>query len=469
MYLDYFGLSEHPFRITPHTDFFFTGSDRGAILNALLYAAQHEEGIIKVTGEVGSGKSMLCRMLMDNLPNNIVFIYLANPSLNRDEILFAIADDLGLVVPTNARIAFLIRQLQETLVELYSQGKRVLLLVDEAHAMPAESLEEIRLLSNLESSKHKLLQIILFGQQELDSLLNTAKMRPLRERITQHFRLAPLGHKDIDDYINFRLTAAGYAGPKLFELKALQRIVEASQGLARRINILADKSLLAAYTTGRKTINESLVDFAIKDAGYNKQTAHLYQANTSRIISKNWKVLLGLGATLLMAVVGLKYFAMMPTTPSSTATGAKSQTLDQVNAQSKTNAAAPSLTVANSPSFNAEKIHSSFNQLAQRGNLWLSHTEEAYTIQVLATAAGQAQKDRLAEWLEQIPNEQQNLLMIFAEEVFRETEILSVTYGTYANKSEAIVAYSSLSARVKPKLLQIRSRTFLQGKNTSKS
>ena len=167
LYLEHFGMREPPFRITPHTDFFFTGANRGPTLDALIYAITQDEGIVKVTGEVGSGKTMLCRMLLERLPPHVETLYLANPSLSRQEILGAIADELG--IPTDGKATHsLTRALQDALITRYAEGKRVVLLIDEAHAMPAESLEEIRLLSNLESKATKLLQIALFAQPELD-------------------------------------------------------------------------------------------------------------------------------------------------------------------------------------------------------------------------------------------------------------------------------------------------------------
>ena len=198
MYLSHFGLNEAPFRITPHTEFFFAGANRGATLEALLYAITHDEGIVKVTGEVGSGKTMLCRVLVERLPKNVETIYLANPSLSRDEILHAIADDLQLD-SRGERRDVLLRSLQERLIKLYAAGRRVVVLIDEAHAMPIETLEEIRLLSNLESNRHKLLQIVLFGQPELDEHLALPNMRQLNERITHSFKLEPLVRSDVDE------------------------------------------------------------------------------------------------------------------------------------------------------------------------------------------------------------------------------------------------------------------------------
>jgi type II secretory pathway predicted ATPase ExeA/septal ring-binding cell division protein DamX len=267
MYLEHFGLKEAPFRITPHTDFFFQGANRGATLEALLYAITNDEGIVKVSGEVGSGKTMLCRVLMERLPATIETIYLANPSLSRDEILLAIGDELKLPLEKD-RQTRVIRSLQEHLLRLFGEGRRVVVLIDEAHAMPEETLEEIRLLSNLESNRHKLLQIVLFGQPELDDHLDTAEMRQLKERITHSFRLEPLVRGDIENYVDFRMRAAGYRGPKVFSRHAIRLIARASQGLTRRINILADKALLAAFAEGTHGVTARDVRRAVRDSEF---------------------------------------------------------------------------------------------------------------------------------------------------------------------------------------------------------
>jgi len=267
MYLDHFGLNEPPFRITPHTDFFFGGANRGATLDALLYAISHDEGIVKVSGEVGSGKTMLCRVLMERLPANVETIYLANPSLSNDEILFAIADELKIEL-TNDRPSRLMRALLDHLITLYAEGRRVVVLIDEAHAMPRETLEEIRLLSNLETNRHKLLQIVLFGQPELDEHLNTPQLRQLMDRITHTFRLEPLAGNDVERYIDFRMRAAGYRGPNVFSPKAIRLIGDASGGLTRRVNILADKSLLAAFAANTHAVTVKEVRRAIRDSDF---------------------------------------------------------------------------------------------------------------------------------------------------------------------------------------------------------
>ncbi len=271
MYLEHFGLAEPPFRITPHPDFFFDGADRGATLDALIYAVLHEEGIVKVSGEVGSGKTMLCRVLEERLPAHVDTIYLATPSIARDEILHAIADELELKF-SGERTSAVLRELQEHLIGLYAAGRRVVILIDEAHAMPDETLEQVRLLSNLESSRHKLLQIVLFGQPELDETLAKSSMRQLKDRITHSFRMRPLSESEVGKYIDFRMRAAGYRGPELFSPRALAMIARASSGLTRRINILADKALLAAFTENAHSVAARQARAAISDSEFTPLT-----------------------------------------------------------------------------------------------------------------------------------------------------------------------------------------------------
>ncbi len=272
LYLEYFGLNEPPFRITPHTDFFFDGADRGATLEALLYAILHDEGIVKVSGEVGSGKTMLCRVLMERLPENVEIVYLANPSLARDEILHAIADDLN-VEFSQGRITVVLRNLLDCLIGLYADNRRVVILIDEAHAMPEETLEQVRLLSNLESNQHKLLQIVLFGQPELDDLLDQASMRQLKDRITHSFRMRPLQEAEVGKYLSFRMRAAGYRGPDVFNAKAVSMIAKGASGLTRRVNILADKALLAAFTVDAHAVTAREVRTAVRDSEFGRLLA----------------------------------------------------------------------------------------------------------------------------------------------------------------------------------------------------
>lgn len=293
LYLDHFGLSKPPFQITPDLDFFFSGGRRGDILSALLHVAGHEEGIITVVAEVGSGKTLLARLLISRLPSNICTVYLANPSFSRDEILGAIARDLGLrdlPSSTEARLA----TLQGELLLRHGLGQRVLLVIDEAHAMPPESLEEVRLLSNLETGQHKLVNILLFGQPELDELLADRRLRQVRDRIVHRFNLTPLPEQDATAYVDHRLRAAGWKGGALFAAPALALLIKASGGRARRINLLADKALLSAYAQGQSTVQVRQVQDAVGELHDD------FSANATPILPQR---VLWAAVSLLLAVV----------------------------------------------------------------------------------------------------------------------------------------------------------------------
>lgn len=270
MYQRHFGLRESPFGITPNPAFFYAGNTRGEILDALLYAVVQGEGIVKVSGEVGSGKTMLCRMLASRLPQHVDVIYLANPTLSRHEVAYAIAGELGLDVDQR-RIDEVTRMLQADLIGRHAAGKQVLLLVEEAQAMPLETLEEIRLFSNLETARHKLLQIVLFGQPELDRHLDLPHMRQLKERITHSFTVPAMPPAMIADYLAFRLHAAGYNGPPVFSEGALRQIARVSRGIVRRINILADKALMAAFADDARTVEAHHARAAIADSNFGQR------------------------------------------------------------------------------------------------------------------------------------------------------------------------------------------------------
>lgn len=268
MYCHHFGFSKSPFRITPDPDLFFPGGNRGAVLDALLYAVSRGEGIVKVVGEVGSGKTMLCRMLERELPANCEVIYLANPNLGPDEILPAIAGELKLVVPDGATKPMLLHQLHDYLLAKHADDRRVVMFVEEAQCVPLATLEEIRLLSNLETAHDKLLQIVLFGQPELDAKLARHEIRQLNERITYRFQLPPFGAGEIRDYLNTRLHASGYRGPELFTRGAIRALARHSRGLLRRINVLSDKALLAAYSSGAPRVTPRHIARAARDSEF---------------------------------------------------------------------------------------------------------------------------------------------------------------------------------------------------------
>jgi len=257
LYLAHFGLERAPFSITPDPRFFYPGAGRAELLQAIEYSVQHQEGIVVVTGEVGSGKTMLCRKLLDSLPQGLESIYLANPSLRRREIVAALLRDLdGRQRPDP------LDALQQVLIARYMAGRRVMLVVDEAHVMPHESLEQIRLLSNLETGRHKLLQIVLFGQPELDEVLLDPRMRALRDRIVERFAMRALDRGLVGDYLEHRMRCAGLVGPSPFGPGAVRELWELAGGLVRRINLLADKALLSAFVRRHERVDRRDVERA---------------------------------------------------------------------------------------------------------------------------------------------------------------------------------------------------------------
>ncbi len=261
---------------------------RARLLDALLYAIENDEGIIKISGEVGVGKTMLCRMLIERLPADTQVIYLANPSLSPEALLQTVALELGIA---DSNPLTILRQIEQALIERYAAGRRVVTIIDEAHAMPAASLEQVRLLSNLESANRKLLQLVLFGQTELDELLALREMRSLHDRITQHFSLAPLSEIEVTAYLHHRLEAAGYRGPDLFNRQAVRIMTYASRGLTRRINILADKTLMAAFAARTRNISQRHVRQAAADARYSLPPVKRFGA----------PLLIGVGVTCAIA------------------------------------------------------------------------------------------------------------------------------------------------------------------------
>lgn len=267
MYHRHFGLREAPFGITPDPNYFYSGNTRGDLLEALRYAVERGEGILKVTGEVGSGKTMLCRMLEASLAPHIDVIFLANPSLHPREVAGALAGELGLEMQ-GLRIDAVQRRLQAELIARHAAGRQVVLLVEEAQAMPLATLEGLRLLSNLETSRHKLLQIVLFGQPELDQHLDLPQMRQLKERVTHSFVVPAMPPALVPEFLAFRLRAAGYHGPAVFTAPAARRIARVSGGLVRRINILADKALMAAYADDARQVEARHARAAIRDCAY---------------------------------------------------------------------------------------------------------------------------------------------------------------------------------------------------------
>ena len=265
MYLEHFGLRQAPFNITPDTGFYYDSPSHQEALNTLLVALRSGTGFIKVTGEVGTGKTLLCRKLLNSLSDDIVSAWLPNPFLNANALRMAFAEELGLEFPRNLGQHRLLKLITDRLLELAAAGKQVVLLIDEAQALPDETLEAVRLLTNLETEKQKLLLVVLFGQPELEARLEQPRIRQLKQRIIFSYRLRPLTGAETRAYVQHRLHAAGLPATELFAPRALRRLHRASRGIPRLINILGHKALMSAFGTGTRRISDRDVRRAIAD------------------------------------------------------------------------------------------------------------------------------------------------------------------------------------------------------------
>jgi len=265
LYLKHFGLTELPFGITPDTSFTYSVQYHQEALNTLLLALNQGEGFVKISGEVGTGKTLLCRRLLQTLDDGWVTAYFPNPNLEADTLFLALAEELGVKDAVGLDKYHLVRRINLALLGHARAKKRVVVCIDEAQAMPIETLEALRLLSNLETEKRKLLQIVLFGQPELDVKLHRPEVRQLLQRIAFHYRLGGLKKNEIDNYVAHRLRVAGYRGDGLFTPAALRGLYRASGGIPRLINILAHKSLLSVFGEGRHMVKARHVRLARKD------------------------------------------------------------------------------------------------------------------------------------------------------------------------------------------------------------
>lgn len=271
MYKAHFGLRELPFGITPDTSFFFACASYQEALNTLLIAAKNGEGFIKITGEVGTGKTLLCRKFMATMDQEFVTAYLPNPLLEPRALMLALADELEAPQPKDVDQHQLLKAINHRLLILAGEGKRVVLCLDEAQAMPIETLEALRLLTNLETEKRKLLQIVMFGQPELDRKLQQEAIRQLNQRVTFHYHLGPLSRDDMEFYLSHRLSVAGYAGSRLFDRGAVKVLFRASNGIPRLVNILAHKALMLAFGEGKQQVMARHVQAAANDTGSAKK------------------------------------------------------------------------------------------------------------------------------------------------------------------------------------------------------
>lgn len=450
MYYPHFGLKEPPFKITPNTDFFYSGGNRGAILDALVYAISNGEGIIKVVGEVGSGKTMLCRMLQTILPEKIESIYLANPSVAPEDVLHAIAFELQLKLPKNADRLKVMQALQAHLLNRHAEGRQVVIFVEEAQGMPLATLEEIRLLSNLETKQDKLLQIVLFGQPELDTNLNQAHIRQLRERITHSFHLGPLQTKDISEYLIFRLRAAGYFGPHLFTDEAIKKLSSAAEGLVRRVNILAEKSLLAAYAENVHLVTVKHVNAAIQDSEFGRNAGNLKQYFSSK---STLLAIMAIGLLAALLAYAWKQSSQNQAPANATSFNQSAQIEPQQSNLQKvpvinTGTGAPTTTLTP-----VDAKQQMVNSRLEATNQWLKNgSPNTITLQIMTSSEESQLKNEL-----EVLSRQLELDKLYLFRKKQNNANLNVfLYGAFSERSEALAALQSMPVQIKNNHPQLR-------------
>jgi general secretion pathway protein A len=266
MYNSYFGFLESPFSVTPDPRFFYTNSFYQEAYATLRYGIEAKKGFIVITGEVGTGKTTLLRKLLRSLENTVHSVFIFNTDLSFPELLQLTLHDLG-VAPKDASKVTMLQQLNDYLIKQLKQGHTVAALIDEAQNLSDDALENLRLLSNLETDQEKLLQIVLMGQPELQAKLDQPKLRQLKQRVALQCRLAPLKDEEVGPYIHFRLRAVGYEDKELFHPDAIQQIAFYSKGIPRLMNIICDNALLNAYARSQKIVSADMIKEVAHDIG----------------------------------------------------------------------------------------------------------------------------------------------------------------------------------------------------------
>lgn len=265
MYLYHFGLRELPFTLTPNTSYFYGLPCHKEALNVILHALKAGEGFIKVTGEVGTGKTLICRKILNELPDHFVTAYIPNPYLSPEELRRAVAAELKVDLSTQTDQQEFTQRIQEKLIEVHQGGNSVVLIIDEAQALPSESLEVLRLFTNLETESRKLLQVVLFGQPELDHKISKGELRQLNQRITFSYSLKTMDKDQLFHYLKHRLSVAGNRSEDIFSRKVCGVLHKACKGTPRIVNVVAHKALMLAYGEGKQKVTSEHIKLAIKD------------------------------------------------------------------------------------------------------------------------------------------------------------------------------------------------------------
>ena len=296
MYEAYYGLAEKPFSLTPDTEFFYQSYTHLEALNVLLVAVRSGDGFIKVTGEVGTGKTLLCRKLLDALDERFNTVYIPNPYMNCNALLDAVMAEMDIAdkLENENHLACI----NDYLIESARQSKTTVIILDEAQSLPEESLEAIRLLSNLETEKKKLVQIILFGQPELDGKLAQSSIRQLQQRIMHAYELKPLNKDSIRAYLHHRIKSAGYTGPELFNREARDLLFKISQGIPRIINVLANKAMMQSYASGEFYVRRKHVQLAAIDSKISTNTTGKINKREGRRLQAAMLAAMAIGISL---------------------------------------------------------------------------------------------------------------------------------------------------------------------------
>jgi general secretion pathway protein A len=258
MYCQFYGLKEKPFNVTSDPAFFFLSKKHNEALSHLIYGVSQRKGIIVITGEIGAGKTTLCRFFLNRLEKNIKTALILNPYFSESQLLEAIAKDFGLSIKSKTKLA-IAWELNKFLLREAELGNNVLLIIDEAQNLKPRILEQVRMLSNLETEKEKLLQIILIGQPELNGILNLDELRQIRQRIMVRYHISPLDREEIKQYVFHRLKIAGPQNQIEFTNEAIEMITNFSKGIPRLINMICDRALLAGFASGMRTIDCNLI------------------------------------------------------------------------------------------------------------------------------------------------------------------------------------------------------------------
>ena len=279
MYEKFYNIEQKPFNVTSDPSFLFLSKRHKEALSYLSYGIEERKGFLEITGEIGTGKTTLCRALLNRLNGNTKTAFIFNPSLSGLQLLQMMIEDFGLTVEKNNKTS-LYRQLNRFLISQLGEGNNVVLIIDEAQNLKPRLLEEIRLLSNLETEKEKLFQIVLVGQPELQAKLNSQSLRQLKQRIGVRYHILPLDKEEVNSYIQHRLKVAGSAGDIKFDESALDAAFEFSEGIPRLINILCDKALLLGYVLETKLIDNNIIRKAINEIGgghYNEHNKRCFE------------------------------------------------------------------------------------------------------------------------------------------------------------------------------------------------